>query len=184
MTQPKAVTTPALTIHTLGRCEILLHGRVVPNQAWRDPKDLELLLALVTLGGRQVPRAELVGLLWPEHGEEARVTEWYAALHRLQAALGRPDKKGSGFVTVVGGHLSLHPTSCWSDCWAFEEAVRQAHRLEIFGQRPAARERLEEAKALYRGEYLPGFHGRAWIEAKRHALYRQCLWVERQLAGV
>jgi hypothetical protein len=33
-------------IRTLGRCEILVHGRILPNDEWRDPKDLELLLAL------------------------------------------------------------------------------------------------------------------------------------------
>ncbi|MEW6681832.1 MAG: hypothetical protein AB1451_02780 [Nitrospirota bacterium] len=182
-TSAETVIAPALAIRTLGTCEILLRGDVVPNEAWDDPKDLELLLALVTLDGRQVPRAELVELVWPDLDDDRGVTEFYAALHRLQTALGRPERKGPGFVTMVGARVSLHPMFCWADCWAFEEAVRRAHRLEVFGQRFAARARLEEAKSLYKGEYLPAWDGVPWVEAKRHALDRQWRWVERQLSA-
>ncbi|MEW6683483.1 MAG: BTAD domain-containing putative transcriptional regulator [Nitrospirota bacterium] len=170
-------------IQSLGRCEILLHGRIIPNEGWRDPKELEVLLALVTLGGQQVPRSELAQLLWPKYGDDERVSKLYAALHRLQETLGRSEPTGSRLITVVGARLSLNATSCWVDCWAFEEAVRQAQRLGVFGQMASAQDRLKEAKALYRGEYLPGCHGLAWVEAKRHALRRQRLWVERQSVG-
>lgn len=94
MAQAHAGTSPALVIQTLGRCEILLHERIIPNEGWRDPKDLELLLALVTLGGQQVPRSELTQLLWPGQGDDERVSRVYVALHRLQGTLGRSERTG------------------------------------------------------------------------------------------
>ena len=173
----------ALVIQTLGRCEILLRGRIIATWGWRDQKALELLLAVVTLGGQQVPWTELIKLLWPEQDKDRAVTEWYATLRRLQLILRRPDNTGARFIMVIGGRLSLHPSFCWVDCWAFEEAVRQAMRFDILGQREMACERLREATGLYRGDYLPGVLGPTCIEAKRHSLNRQRRWVERQLTA-
>ncbi len=53
-----------LQIRTLGRCELKLGDRLIPDAAWRGPHAKCLLLILVSRGhGTLMPRDELIDLL-------------------------------------------------------------------------------------------------------------------------
>ena len=53
-----------LQIRTLGRCELKLGDRLIPDAAWLGPHAKRLLLILVSFGrGSLVPRDELIDLL-------------------------------------------------------------------------------------------------------------------------
>jgi len=171
----------SLKMYTLGRFEVELHGRSLPDEAWRGRRLKQLLAALITCGGRQVPKEDIIDLLWPEADGARAVTSFHTTLHRLQAVLGHPSANGAGFIRVEGGLVSLDPAQCWSDCCAFEEAVRRAKRFETSGRKSEAQRALHEAGDLYRGEYLPAFRHEAWTEERRQALRRQFLWVEQRL---
>ncbi len=54
----------SLQICTLGRCELTLGDRLIPDAAWRGLHAKRLLLILVSRGrGTLVPRDELIDLL-------------------------------------------------------------------------------------------------------------------------
>jgi hypothetical protein len=184
MTHWKVAPVVSLKIYTLGRFEVELHGRSLPDETWRGRRLKELLAALITCGGRQVPKEAIIDLLWPEADGARAVTSFHTTLHRLQAVLGHPSANGAGFIRVEGGLVSLDPAQCWSDCCAFEEAVRRVKRFEASGRKSEAQRAVHEAGDLYRGEYLPAFRHEAWTEERRQALRRQFLWVEQRLNTV
>ncbi|MEW6681824.1 MAG: BTAD domain-containing putative transcriptional regulator [Nitrospirota bacterium] len=176
----KVTPTIALKIHTLGRFEVRLHDQPVPPEAWKGRKTLQLLLALLALGGKQVPKSRISDLLWPEAEGDRGVTNFHTTLHRLQAVLDGSRNNGTGIITLTGGSVSVNPAQCWSDCCAFDDAVQQARQAERRGRWSEGKQHLESARALYQGEYLPGFE-EAWIVSRREALQRQWLWVEQRL---
>jgi hypothetical protein len=63
------------------------------------------------------------------------------------------------------------------DCWRFEETVFHAKRYDAYGQGEETRRFLAEARALYRGPFLPAVRER-WAEVRRYSLERQIVWIE------
>jgi tetratricopeptide (TPR) repeat protein len=171
-----APTLP-LKIHTLGRFEVLLQDRPIPLQAWHGRKTRDLLLILLSLGGKEVPKEKISDLLWPDAEGDLAVTNFHTTLHRLQGVLASPRIKNSKYVSLSSGYISINYMQCWSDCCAFEEEIRQAKRAESEAQRRA---HFERARGLYQGEYLPGFE-HPWVVSRRQDLHRQWLWAKEQL---
>jgi DNA-binding SARP family transcriptional activator len=102
-------------------------------------------------------RDRLVGLFWPESGQEQARANLRKAVHLVRKAL------GEGVIEARGDEeLRLSPAAVWCDVVEFEEA--------------AARGRLARADELYRGELLPGFflagapEFERWLDARRREL--------------
>lgn len=168
-----------LRIRTFGYCEFTLDGRPIPDDAWRGPHTKRLLLILVSFGrGSLVPRDELVDLLRSSRDPGPELPDFYRILHQLQEVLGRQADSGSVFIRLQGGRFLLDPEYCAVDCWRFEETVSHAKRYDAYGQGEETRRFLAEARALYRGPFLPAVR-ESWAEAKRHSLQRQIVWIEQ-----
>ncbi len=169
----------SLRIRTLGRSEFTLDNRPIPEQAWRGPHAKRLLLILVSFGrGTLVPRDELINLLRSSGDRDPVLTDFYRTLHQLQELLGRPVDNGAAFIRLQGGRFLLDPAYCAVDCWRFEETVSHAKRYDAYGLAEETRRFLAEARALYRGPFLPAVRER-WAEAKRSSLQRQIVWIEQ-----
>lgn len=176
----KVPTPLPLKIQTLGRFEVLLEDRPIPVQAWHGRKTRDLLLVLLSLGGKDVSKEKVGDLLWPEAEGDRAITNFHTTLHRLQSVLGCLRNKAVRFIDLKAGYLSFNPAKCWSDCCAFEEEIRLAQQAETEAQRREARSHLERAMDLYAGEYLPGFD-QPWIVSRRQDLHRKWLWVKERL---
>jgi len=149
-----------LQLALLGNVEIRKDG--VPIAAFSSGKALALLCYLAVTG-RPHLRPALAGLLWGEMPEES-------AQHNLRKAL-------TFLRATVGAHLSItrqavafhRGSPYWLDVQAFE-----AHLDEH--ARGAPVQCLEQALALYRGDFLEGFYVRqapefeAWMAAQRARL--------------
>lgn len=131
-------------LHTLGRFELVLQGR-----PWQPPpktpkRPLELLKALVALGGGEaVATLTLQEALWPDMDGAAAHNAFHAALHRLRRLLG--DEQALG---LVDGRLQPDPQRVWLD-------VQALQRLADPPQLPAG-ERAQALLALCRGGFLEG----------------------------
>lgn len=175
---PERLKVRSLRIVTLGCCEIAIDGRPIPDEAWSGPHPKRLLLILVSFGqGSVVPRDEVLDLLCSSEDRDRQSTDLYDIFRQVQAVLGRPVDRGTAFLRLQGGRIGLNPEYCRVDCWAFEETVSKARRYEVYGQQDDARRSLDEARALYRGPFLPGVRER-WAEAKRYSLQRRRLWID------
>ncbi len=156
-------------IRTLGAFELRVCGEPVRLVAKAQKRPLELLRALVALGGRAVPEEQLTELLWPESDGDAAHRVFDTTVHRLRKLLG-----SEGALIVEGGAISLNARQVWVDAWAFErELARGEHEPKL----------LERAIARYRGAFL-GSEAAAWIVPMRQRLRSMFLRGVEQLGSL
>lgn len=150
-----------IKIYTLGRFEILRNDTPLPYAGKEQKKPLELLKALIALGGRNVPRERLTDLLWPDADGDLANKSFETTIGRLRKLLGN-----DGHLICRSRQLSLNPDTCWVDSlalWQLVEAIRTT---------PAGRAAAlcKKAYGLYQGQFLPADTGLAWSAARRETL--------------
>lgn len=112
-------------------------------------KPLELLMALLALGGREVPQAKLADALWPDSEGDAAYRALITTVQRLRRLLGHPET-----LVFTEGALSLDPRYAWVDSWAFERLLKDAEAAPKTGEGPTAQALCEQALSLYHGPFL------------------------------
>lgn len=158
-----------LAINLFGSFQVLLDG--VPASAFESDKARALLAYLVVETGHSHRREALAELLWPGHPEERARRNLSQALYSLRTVLGErlpgiappsspPPPSAPPLLLVTPETIQLNPAAgLWLDVAEFTRLVEACdrhahHRLETC---PACQERLEQAAALYQGEFLAGF---------------------------
>jgi len=137
-------------VFTLGKFRLLKEGATqsVLNKGSRRP--LELLKALVALGGRDVKVEHLTDVLWPNTDGDYAYGSFTSTLHRLRRLLEIDDA-----VTLQNGRLSLNARYFWVDTWAIERLFAavdtNAATWPSSGSMMATAEQVLE---LYRGAFL------------------------------
>lgn len=151
-----------IELRTLGATELRRDG-VDVRSTLTQPKRLALLIYLrLAAPGAFVARDRLLALFWPESDDQRARNALRQSLHFLRRSLG-----DEVVVTRAEQEVGIDPGRVVCDAVAFEEAL--------------ARDRLEEALELYRGDLLPGFHVddtpelEWWIDEKRAELARRAV---------
>lgn len=142
-------------VYTLGRFNLVVDGAPPPAGRKAPQKPLQLLKALIALGGREVPEEQLGEILWPDADGDLAHESLSTNMKRLRKRLG--DERS---VLLREGRLTLNNRYCWVDAWAFERVLGQAGAARKSGAPvPYGREiaRIaEQATVLYRGTFLSG----------------------------
>ncbi len=146
---------------TLGRVRLASDGSAETAPPPAQPKRVALLAYLALMTGRAPLRRDLLlALFWPELGEEEGRRALRQALHYLRRSV------GEDVLVTSGDELGVRESALRCDAVEFE-------RLADSGQ-PA------EALALYRGDFLDGFHVpevsaeyEEWVERTRARLRRR-----------
>lgn len=169
-----------LRIRTLGRFELARDDGAdgpAPGAGRGGRRPLELLAALVALGGRDVSPERLAAALWPEAEGDAARRAFDTTLHRLRKLL------PPGVLVLRDGRTSLDASACWVDLWALEEAVS---RLDALVRAGTPEDGGEVARLtarvldLYRGPFLRDEREAAWILPVRERVRSRVL---RQVAA-
>jgi len=163
----------AVKIYTLGRFQLVTNGRPVTFRGKAQQKPLLLLKALISFGGRGVKEGLIGDALWPDVDGDMQHQTLTTTLHRLRRLLGYRE-----VITVQDGQLTLNPTLCWVDIWAFERLLGRAEKRnpdDTLGQRAMA-----EATALYQGEFLPELEDESWTIHTRERLRSRFLRLVEQ----
>jgi LuxR family transcriptional regulator, maltose regulon positive regulatory protein len=141
-------------IYTLGRFSLAVDGAPPPSGRKSPQKPLQLLKALIAMGGREVPEEKLCEALWPDADGDLANQSLSSNLKRLRRQLGEERS-----VLLREGCITLNNRYCWVDAWAFERILGQAGADRKPGSPvPDGREisRIAmKASALYRGAFLP-----------------------------
>jgi two-component SAPR family response regulator len=116
--------TPLVSVFTLGRFSLLLNGKPAEFGRKAPRRPLELLKAIVALGGREIGTTSLMSALWPDVDGDIAQRSFDTTLHRLRKMLG-----DSRVLVLKEGKLSLDSRYCWVDVWSFERLLGQSHRL-------------------------------------------------------
>jgi ATP/maltotriose-dependent transcriptional regulator MalT/DNA-binding SARP family transcriptional activator len=154
-------------VHALGIFRVLRDGEPLRFATKAQKKPLELLKALVALGGDGVDASRLAAILWPDASGDAAKVSFDSTLYRLRKLLGL-----DAALVLNEGKLSLDPRHCWVDVDAFERAARDA---DAVAQDPdAAPERIAAAaaalRAAYPGHFLAGDEDQGWLMGMRDRL--------------
>jgi DNA-binding SARP family transcriptional activator len=126
--------TDMLTITTLGGLSIRLDDEPVTGLASRK---VEALLVYLACTGRPRPREVVAEMLWEERSQSQ-------ALANLRVVLSSLRKHLALYVTINRDTVALNPDA---DVWL--DAAELEHKL--------AAGHVEEAVALYHGDFLEGF---------------------------
>lgn len=167
-----------LAIHLLGPLQVELDGQ--PVTAFKSNKVRALLAYLAIECDRPHHRNKLAGMLWPNHPDSAALSALRDALSNLRSVL--DDRKSQeGFLRVGQGTLQFTKLSDhWLDTAAFAELLTGEPTLS----------RLEQAIALYRGEFLEGLSVgdsiafEEWVLRQRERLGRQVVMALQRLGAL
>ena len=135
-------------IFTFGQFKILCDGApvVFPRKARKKP--LDLLNALLSLGGRGVREEAITDIVWPEAENDAAHGSFGVNLKRLRDILGCPEA-----LQFRNGRLTLDERLCRVDFRAFEHFIRvikesREHEKSLYA--------AQKAVDIYAGHFLPG----------------------------
>lgn len=165
-----------IKIYTLGRLSIFSNEKALEFRGKAQGRPLELLQALIALGGRGVPEEAVSEILWPDAEGDAAHRAFDTTLHRLRRLLGCERA-----LLLSDRKLSLNPAVCWVDAWAFE---RLLVRLDGLIQQPvttgaestpAIARLATRIFALYRGPFLGREISATWAVAPRERLLSKFL---------
>lgn len=141
---------PALAIRLLGGVEVRVQGEPLPRL--RSRQGLRLLALLVLRAPRELERRYLAGQLWPDTPEDDGLALLRRTLTDLRRALG-PEAERLHSPSRHTLQLRLE-SGLWLDTLALESNLARENAD------------LAEARALYRGPLLEGFHD-DWVLGER-----------------
>lgn len=146
---------PSLKIHLLGSMHVLWENQPLPPFPTHNTRSL--FAYLVTHRQRAHPRSRLAGLFWCDFPEARAQRNLNNTLWRLRHTL--PED----YFVVADDTIAFNTASdYWLDVAEFERQVAEKDNS------PSARQRLQAAITLYRGDFLEGWYEDwALVEAER-----------------
>ncbi len=156
----------AIKIYTLGRFALLLEDESVKFSTKVQKKPLDMLKAIIALGGRDVDINTLIGIMWPSPDVDGK-NLFDNTLHRLRKMLGRDEA-----ILVQEGKLALNPQLVWVDAWAFERLLGEAQK-DLRNNEAAvegATKDFDNAFRLYQGHFLANETEQPWLLPLRERL--------------
>lgn len=151
-------------IRGFGHCELLIHDVPVKFSRKAQKKPMQLLRALVAMGGSDVPETRIIEALWPDAEADAAQTAFATTLHRVRKLL------GNEIILHSEGRLSLDRRRVWTDVWAFQHLLDQFDARDPVQDLQHCREILERALSLYRGHFLAEEMDSTWALPLREKL--------------
>jgi DNA-binding SARP family transcriptional activator len=143
-----------IKIYTLGRFSVRLDDLPLTFTGKAQRRPLDLLMALISLGGQNVGEGRLAEAVWSDAEADAAHVAFTAALARLRKLLGSDDA-----LALSQNQLSLAPEKVWVDATAFERALAGAADVDT----------TIRTLSLYRGAFLAE-DGGPWALAMRERL--------------
>jgi DNA-binding SARP family transcriptional activator len=159
-------------VYMLGRFEVVIDGQPLRFERKAQRRPLEVLQALIALGGREVPEEDLLDALYGK-ADKASHFAFGMALKNLRGLLGNSD-----LVRLSHSKLSLDARRCWVDAWACERWCGRTESALRAGDGAAAQRALDSVLETYRGHLL-GNDAPSWAIPLRERLRdRVCRCVE------
>jgi DNA-binding SARP family transcriptional activator len=163
--------TLPLKLRVLGGFELVQNGIAIDVSKRITRKPLELLKAIIALGGREIDPAALADLLWPDAEGDAAQKALETTLHRLRKQLGSEHA-----LPVHQGKIGIDPQHCWVDLVALDALVAEIEKsLRSAPSLEALRSLADALEDLYRGDLLPRDTDLPWLSVPRQRLHARVL---------
>lgn len=169
-----------LRIRTLGPLTLERGAQVLPERIWRSRQERRLLGILLSARGRKVSTDRLIGWLWPDADHGAAATTLRSTVsalrHMLEPASGRASSRY--ILTRPGGYAWNPAGGAWIDA---EALLALLDARDSRGDDQAV-QAIEQALALYQGEFLADEPDAAWAGPLRELLHERVLTALHDLA--
>ncbi|HCI78749.1 MAG TPA: hypothetical protein DHW02_03580, partial [Ktedonobacter sp.] len=161
-----------------------LDWETVNDALWQHQRVRSLLVCLVSNPHRKLGREQIVDMLWPDQTPEMAMGRLDRSVHSLRQIF-EPDRRRAATSPLLLTERELitlaNQHNIWLDADAFEQLLIQARNSKDTGER----ERLiEEAVALYGGEFLPEERVLESTRLRRDALQRAWVGALLELADL
>jgi DNA-binding SARP family transcriptional activator len=104
--------------------ELTRDGQAIRFTGKAQQRPLDLMKALVVLGGIDVDVQQLTSMLWPDADGAAAKTSFDSTLFRLRKLLDIEH-----VLALTAGKLSLNKAIAWTDLWSLDATLEQAERV-------------------------------------------------------
>ncbi len=177
---------PVLRIYLLGQLRIERRDgsewETVTSRTWHRRRARALLGCLLSASGRRSGREQVMEALWPDLDIETAANRLNGAVHEVRQVLEphitRP--AASRMLRLERDILALaDASSIWVDADEFESLLNKANTASNAEQ---VEQLLEEASALYAGDYLIEELYSEWATRRREALRRGWMGLLLKLA--
>lgn len=155
-------------IYTLGRFDIIVDDHTADEIKKGINKQLELLKALISFGGKDVNEQKLSDALWPDADGDQAKQNLNTTLYRLRKLF-----QGHDVIILRNKQLSLDARLCWLDTWALSDllttvdnVINQKDRCDECAQL------LANLCELYQSIFLSG-EDSSWLLSLREHLHSQ-----------
>jgi DNA-binding SARP family transcriptional activator len=165
-----------LKIRCFGTFELIQDDAPIQFARKAPKKPLQLLKALVALGGQQVNEQRLIDRLWPDEEGDKAHNAYSTTLSRLRKLIGVES------ITLIEGALSLNTRHCWLDVWSFQGLLKAAEHAKQNDDWQDFEQSSQNALGLYRDHFLAAEADESWAIALRERLRHQYLDTTAALA--
>lgn len=158
-----------LQIFSLGNFCLTFGGRAIPIRNWQRKQSVTLLKYLASHLGQPVHREVLIEQFWPGIDEslgQRRLKVLVYFLRRQFYAAGIQEE----VLETVGKNYLLNDEMTWLDALAFQKLVAEGSRLQGHQRWHEALTCYNEAKYLYKGDYMANDVYADWCTAERDQL--------------
>lgn len=160
-----------VVVHALGGFVVARGETFVPANSWRRAKARQLFQLLLTYRHTMLDRDQLLEYLWPGMEPAAAGRNFKVTLNSLYHVL-EPERDPGAESALIGRDGSAYGIRPGADIWLdAEQFTALVGRANAVQSQPATQASLlEEAIALYKGDYLPEALYETWAAAERERL--------------
>ncbi len=176
---------PSLEIFLFGQFEVKQNGLPINNPLWQSRQVRLILKYLVAGRGKPLASSQLIELIWPDEDPDGAQRHLYVRISQLRKLLNEPGTH-EWIQSVSGGYVFVMPEdksqAVWIDVDQFEQLAENGRTALEDKNFPRAIELLEEARALYRADYLAEDIYVEWTIGERERLRDLYLFLLTELA--
>ncbi|HSB67024.1 MAG TPA: BTAD domain-containing putative transcriptional regulator, partial [Anaerolineales bacterium] len=166
----------AIVVRCMGNFKVEVTGQELTQEHWVSAKARDLLAYFITFREEHVPAEKIYEAIWAEKPGRS-LTAFHTALTRLRNAL-RTQEPAPRYVLVEAGEYHLDVARFNIDVDEFDASLANARASS---NEEASAGWLEQATALYQGEYLQNLYY-DWLLQERRRITQEYLVALRQLA--
>ncbi len=161
-----------LRVVTLGSFQVWRGDHLIPYNGWRRAKSRQLFQLLITYRHSPLDRDQICEHLWPDTEPKVVHRNFKVALNTLYNVL-EPDRlpgNDLAYILREGSVYGIYPhADIRLDVDLFTKAVQDVrdHLLKDFDP---SQDKIRQALALFRGEFLPDTRYETWSAIEREHL--------------